>query len=152
MTRKSLALATDDPSRSALSARIPEGCAGTVLGSATPAFPQPRSLKHGSSGGYERFGKQLLSTLLARVRSPRSSARLSFAGPKTIWCVTGLRAGGVDHQDTALFRDMHESPRSVARARHEAGNGNLGIVSLSCRFQWRICISIREQHRQPICG
>jgi hypothetical protein len=39
MTRKSLALATDDPSRSALSARMPEGCAGTVLGSATPGFP-----------------------------------------------------------------------------------------------------------------
>jgi hypothetical protein len=152
MTRKSLALATADPSRSALSARIPEGCTRTVLGGATPGFPGTAKFEARSSGGYERFGKQLLSTLRARVRSPRSSAHLSFAGPKTIRCVTGLRAGGVDHQDTALFRDMHESPQSVARARREAGNGNLGIVSLSCRFQWRICISIREQHRQPICG
>jgi hypothetical protein len=39
MTRKSLALVTADPSRSALSARIPEGCAGYRSGQRNAWLP-----------------------------------------------------------------------------------------------------------------
>ena len=91
MICKSLALVTPYPTRSALSAESLKAALGTVLGSAMPAFPEPRSLKHGSSGGYEQFGKKLLSTLPAPVRSPRSSARLAFAGPKTVCHIAGSR-------------------------------------------------------------